>query len=427
MTMSESAVVTAVPPRRPAVATDAHPPLDRVRYGTGYDVDIAGVRRYRLDRVRAQLLASDCGACVLGDPVNIRYATDSTNMQLWIAHNAERYLFVTADGPVILFDFHGSEHLCDGLGTVDEIRPAIGVYYYGAGEHLREAAAAWALEMDVLLREHAGGNRRLGVDRVHPYAAFELARLGIEVVDFQGPIEHARLIKSAAEVGCMRAAIAACQAGMRRMHESAHPGMTENELWSLLHQTNIELGGEWIETRLLTSGERTNPWMQECGFRVLNRGDMVSYDTDLIGPYGYCADLSRSFVVDARPSRDQSNLFAIARHQIEYNIDALSPGRSFREWAMACDTLPEGYRHGRYGVLAHGVGLCDEQPRIPYPDQFDQRGPEGVFEPGMTVCVESYVGADDGGEGVKLEQQVLITDSGIEVLSDLPLELATTA
>ena len=74
---------------------------------------------------------------------------------------------------------------------------------------------------------------------------------------------------------------------------SLEPGITENKLWSILHQTNIEMGGEWIETRLLTSGQRTNPWFQECSNRVIQKGDLVSFDTDLIGPNGYCSDTRR--------------------------------------------------------------------------------------------------------------------------------------
>ena len=220
----------------------------------------------------------------------------------------------------------------------------------------------------------------------------------------------------------MRVAIDACQEGMRRMHEHARPGMTENEVWAMLHAANIVRGGEWIETRLLASGPRTNPWFQECGHRVIESGDLVSYDTDLIGPYGYCADLSRSFVCGARPTKAQRSLYAIALEQIRFNSSLLRPGLSFDDFARQSFVLPEGYRRGHYSCIAHGIGLCDEHPLIPYPEDADRGASDGEFEPGMTVCVESYVGADDGGEGVKLEQQVLITQSGAELLSDFPLD-----
>ena len=83
--------------------------------------------------------------------------------------------------------------------------------------------------------------------------------------------------------------------------------------------------------------------------------------------------------------------------------------------------MPERYYARRYGSVIHGVGLCDEWPRIGYADQAAQSH-EGVLEPGMTLCVESYVGAEDGVEGVKLEEQILITDTGVARLSTFPYE-----
>ncbi len=88
------------------------------------EVDLKAMRAYRLDRVRAELRRRDYAAVVLYDPINIRYATDSSNMQVWILHNAARYALVPTDGPVVLFDFHGCAHLSDGLGTVDVVRQA---------------------------------------------------------------------------------------------------------------------------------------------------------------------------------------------------------------------------------------------------------------------------------------------------------------
>src|SRR5258708_23149771 len=96
-------------------------------------------------------------------------------------------------------------------------------------------------------------------------------------------MQHARLIKSLDEITAMREAVAACEEGLRRMQASLRPGITANRLWSILHQANIELGGEWLETRLLSSGPRTNPWDQACGERVIEQGELVSLSTDRLG------------------------------------------------------------------------------------------------------------------------------------------------
>ena len=386
-------------------------------------IDMDAVRAYRLARVRAELVKRNIPGALLTDPLNVRYATDSTNMQVWLLHNAARYVFVPAYGPVVLFDFHNSEHRSLGLNTVDEVRLGTGIYYFASGPALVERAGRWAQEIDDLLRRCGGDNRRLGLDRANPVAVAALQALGIEVCDGTEVMEHARRIKSAGEIQCMRASIAVCETAIHEMRTRLAPGMTENALWSILHQVNIARGGEWIETRLLTSGPKTNPWFQESGFRVIENGDLVSFDTDLIGPFGYCADISRTFLCgDGTGSDEQRRLYALAREHLAFNTDVLKPGMTFKEFAEKSFALPEEFQANRYSVIAHGVGLCDEYPHIAYAEDIADQGYDGVIEPGMTLCLESYIGADGGREGAKLEQQVLVTDTGIEALSTFPFE-----
>jgi Xaa-Pro dipeptidase len=237
-------------------------------------------------------------------------------------------------------------------------------------------------------------------------------------------LEQARSIKSADEIACMRASIAACEAGMAKMHKELTPGMSENELWSHLHQVNIARGGEWIETRLLSSGSRTNPWFQESSDRAIQAGELVSFDTDLIGPHGYCADISRTFFCGpGRPSAEQKRLYGMAYEQIHTNLDLLRPGIGFCEFAEKSFRLPPRFAPNRYSVIFHGVGLCDEYPASLYVEDYEAgAGYDGLIEPGMTLCIESYIGEVGGAQGVKLEQQVLITESGYELLSRFPFE-----
>jgi len=386
-------------------------------------IDMLALRAYRLGRVRDQLRRLDYAGALLFDPINIRYATGSRNMAVWTLHNAARYCFVPTEGPIVLFDFHNCAHLSDGLETIDEVRPTTSWYYFPAGPRVAERARRWAAEVADLVRSHGGGNRRLAPDHCDPQGAAALAAEGIELQDGQEVLELARHIKSAEELACMTAAIAVCETGMARMREALEPGMTENELWAILHHTNIAMGGEWIETRLLASGERTNPWFQESGDRVIRPGDLVSYDTDLIGPFGYCADISRAhFCGPGRPSDEQRRLYRLAWEQIHHNMDLLKPGLTFRELAEKAYTMPERCRPNRYSSLLHGVGLCDEYPRCAHLDDMARSGYDSVLEPGQTLCVESYMGEVGGREGVKLEQQVLITETGTELLSTFPVE-----
>ncbi|MEJ7697203.1 MAG: Xaa-Pro peptidase family protein [Candidatus Limnocylindrales bacterium] len=280
-----------------------------------------------------------------------------------------------------------------------------------AAQHARERAAVWAAEIADVVTAHGGGSRRLAVDRINPEGVDALTALGIVLTDGEAVMERARTVKSPDELRAMRRAIAACEAAMRVMEAELRPGMTENDLWAILHAENIRRGGEWIETRLLTSGPRTNPWFQECSARVIEAGDLVAFDTDLIGPYGYCCDISRTWLAGTgRPTDEQRALYAIAQEQIDANTEILRAGRTFRELASSAMTLGPDYLPNRYSNLYHGVGLCDEYPSVPYFEDWDSAGYDGVLEAGTVVSVESYVGRLGGREGVKLEEQVLITE-----------------
>ncbi len=389
----------------------------------GHPVDLKALRAYRLARVRAGLKARDYAAILLYDPVNIRYATDTSNMQVWTLHNPVRYAFVPAEGPVVLFEFGSCAHLAEGFETVDEVRPAIAWYFFAAGPEVDERAGKWAAEIADLLGTHGGRNRRLAVDRLDPPGAAALAALGVSLHDGQAVMELARAIKSADEIDAIRAAIAACETGMAEMQAALRPGITENELWAHLHRANIATGGEWIETRLLSSGPRTNPWYRESSDRVIEAGDIVAFDTDLIGRYGYCVDISRAWLCgDGRPSDAQRRLYAAAHELVRRNMARIRPGMSFREITERCGDLPEAYVERRYTCLAHGVGMCDEYPRIDYPQYSGRAGYDGVLEENMTICVEAYIGEVGGAEGVKLEEQVLVTADGVTPLSTYAFE-----
>jgi Xaa-Pro aminopeptidase len=136
-----------------------------------------------------------------------------------------------------------------------------------------------------------------------------------------------------------------------------------------------------------------------------------------------CADISRTWYCgDGQPSVEQRHLHAVAYEHIMKNMELLKPGVSFKELTQNGHRLPEQYRAQRYGVMMHGVGLCDEYPAIYYPEDYTEGAFDYVLEPGMTLCVEAYVGAVGMRDGVKLEEQVLITETGYENLTLCPFD-----
>ncbi|MBM3599492.1 MAG: aminopeptidase P family protein [Alphaproteobacteria bacterium] len=386
-------------------------------------IDQHALRAYRLGRLRAELARRDYAGALLSDPINIRYATGSRNMAVWTLHAPGRYAFVATDGPVVLFEFTSSRHLSDGLETLTDIRPSTPWFYFLAGPRSAEKAGLWAEEVASLVERHGGGNRRLAIDRCEPMGSARLVARGIELFDAQEAIELAGAIKSTEEIAALQLSMDVCDIAIDRIRQEIRPGLTENQLWAVLHDTNIAHDGEWVECRLLSSGPRTNPWFQECGNRVIKAGELVSFDTDMVGPCGYLADISRSYVCPGRPPSDeQRRLYGLAQSQVLHNMALLKPGLGFREFSERCWPVPEEYVPNRYMMMVHGVGLVDEYPSLAYVEDFPAWGYDGRFEENMVVSVESYIGARGGREGIKLEQQVLITAKGAVPFSRAPLE-----
>ena len=383
------------------------------------EIDFDKLRSYRLDRVRNELKKNNIEACILFDPVNVRYALDTVNMSVYNMHNLTRYCFIPVDGPTILYEYFNCEILSKGLDLIDEIRPAITWDYFSNGDQSELQLKKWVNEVNDLSNSYFK-SKKIAIDVINGPAVNELNKKGIKVLEAKKILEQARVIKSSEEIKCMRAALDVADIGIIKMRDYLKSGITEDELWSILHKTNIENGGEWIECRILSSGSRTNPWMQESSNKIIQDGEIVSFDTDMVGPYGYCADISRAFVCGNKFNENQKKLYQTAVEQIDYNSRLIKDGLTFKEFTEKAWILPEKYYGNRYSVMLHGIGLCDEWPAIRYPTDGGERG--GTFQKNMTITLESYIGEVGGNEGVKLEQQYLVGENGLELMSHHPLE-----
>ena len=162
------------------------------------------------------------------------------------------------------------------------------------------------------LMKHSPENNRLAIDVSDP--------VGIQMLLKQFNVEllnakiywAARSIKSEDELICMKASLETAEKGMA--HENKlQAGMTEEELWSYMHKTNIENGGSGFETRLLVSGPRTN-LLQECSNRVIEPGDLVAFDTDVVGPYVYCADILEHLLREANSMKSKEGFISLPYH-----------------------------------------------------------------------------------------------------------------
>ena len=392
--------------------------------------DLQAMRRYRWERLTQHVVARGHGGLLMFDPLNIRYATDSTNMQLWNTHNPFRAVLLCADGYMVIWDYKNSPFLSKFNPLVREQRSGADLFYFDRGDKIDVAADVFANEVRILLQEHAPGLTRLAVDKIMLHGLRALEAQGLEIMEGEEVTEKARSVKGPDEIRAMRCASHACETAVRAMEDFARAevprgGVSEDDIWAVLHAENIRRGGEWIETRLLASGPRTNPWFQECGPRITRNNEIISFDTDLVGSYGICVDISRSWWIgDCNPPPDMIYAMQHALDHIQTNMELLRPGLTIGELIANCHRLDDRFQAQKYGCFMHGVGLCDEWPLVAYPDQAVPGAFDYALEPGMVLCVEALVGEVGGSFSIKLEDQVLITEEGFENLTTYPFDAA---
>ena len=426
------------PASKPATRPDGTPDDDdRIETGptkrafeewaaAGLEVpDLAVLPAHRHARLTRAIAERDIGGILLFDPLNIRYATDAPNMQLWNTHNPFRAILLCADGHMVLFEYSGKSFafLSSFNPLVREVRGGASMFYFSTGDRPDEAAHDFVAQVDEIMRAHAGRNRRLAVDKIMLSGYHALQHAGFEVLEGEEITEKTRAIKGAEEIKAMRCSMHSCEQAVAEMEAVCRPGLTETEVWAELHRGNIKRGGEWIETRLLASGPRTNPWFQECGPRVIQNNEIVAFDTDLVGVYGLCTDISRTwFIGDGEPTAEMRRLFRVAHDHIMENMALLGPGVPFRDLVFKGHQLPQEFVAGQYSCRMHGVGLCDEWPSIKYPQDYREGAFDHVCEPGMMLCVEACVQTEGGDFAIKLEDQVLVTETGYENLTKYPFD-----
>ena len=390
--------------------------------------NLEAMREFRWRRLTRALVDRDVGGLLLFDPLNIRYATDTTNMQLWNSHNPFRAVLVCADGHMVIWEYKEAPFLVTFNPLIREIRSGASFFYAVTGDKGGASASSFAGQVDEVMRAHAGANRRLAVDKIMVAGLRALERIGFEVLEGEEITERTRAIKGPDEILAMRCAHHACEAAIAEMEaftrENVPKGnVSEDDIWAELHKGNIRRGGEWIETRLLASGPRTNPWFQECGPRIVQPEEIVAFDTDLIGAYGICIDISRSWWVgETRPSNAMISAMNHGLDHIRDHQARLKPGVTIKELCFGGHRLEDQYWKQKYSCKMHGVGLCDEWPFVPYPDGWVDGAFEVALEPGMVLCTEALVSPEGGDFSIKLEDQVLITETGCENLTTYPFD-----
>ena len=372
----------------------------------------------RLARLRKTMIAMEVPVLLVLDSINILYATGASNMTVFSTRTPARYLLLFAEGPAVLFDYFGCEHLAEHLPTIDRILPATGLCYVSSNAQVEANSAWFARQIDSLIRDQLGAQKELAVDRFPLSAINALTRLGYRLNDADAVFANARRRKLDVEIEYMFEAMARVENAVDQFCASIEPGKTEAEVWATFHQHLIAGEGQYVSTRLMQSGPNTFPYFQQCGARELQQGDLVCLDTDCLGFHGYAVDFSRTFLCgDTRPTAQQVTLYQRAQEQLDHNVSLIQAGAEYAEIADKAWAVPVEHEDSRYYCIAHGLGMSGEFPNIPHGSKDSDYPLSGAVEANSVLCVESYIGSKSSGQGVKLEQQLLVTEQGTQIMS----------
>ncbi|OYN94370.1 aminopeptidase [Enemella evansiae] len=394
--------------------------------GVDYEhrVDFDRLRNYRLGRAREALESSECGAFLLFDFYNIRYTT-----QTWIGgalgDKMIRYALLMRDAEPILWDFGSAvkhhQLYSDWLPTENH-RPGF-LGFKGAVAPEPTGLMRTAIEeIRSLLNERGLADAPVGVDLVEPPFLFEMQRQGLRVVDAQQHMLDARVIKSADEIMLLNQAAAMVDGVYQDIVEALKPGVRENEIVALANKRLYEYGSDQVEAINAISGERCNPHPHNFTDRIIRPGDQAFFD--IIHSFnGYRTCYYRTFGVGwaTEPQRDA---YKQAREWMDRALDAIRPGVGSDQVAAV---LPKATDFGfenelaAFGLqFAHGLGLgLHERPIISRLNSFAD---PVELRPGMVFAMETYCPASDGISAARIEEEVVVTDYGTEVLTRFPAQ-----
>jgi Xaa-Pro dipeptidase len=386
-------------------------------------VDFARLRRYRLERAMRAMEQAGLGALLVFDNNNIRYLT-SVAIGEWTRDKLCRYALYTRTGELVLWDF-GSAAVHHQL-YCPWLKPENCIASYttmrGAAPPASGLTPKQVAEIKDRLRQAGVKDEPVGVDFAEVSTFFELQEQQIDIRDGQQVMLDARQIKSPDEIALLSTAAAMVDGTYTDIAEALKPGVRENEIVALANQRLYEMGSDDVESVNAVSGERCNPHPHNFSDRMIRPGEQAFFD--IMHSYnGYRTCYYRCFVV-GRASQPQKDAYTRAREWIDAAIEMIKPGVSTDQVARLWPTAQEiGLPDERtaFGLLfGHGLGLAlHERPIISRLTSLD--APMEIKE-GMVFALETYCPATDGQSAARIEEEVVVGPSGVEILTRFPAQ-----
>jgi Xaa-Pro aminopeptidase len=355
----------------------------------------------------------DVEACVLFNEPNVRYATGATAMPVYALSAFARCAVVPQDGTPILFEHPNSMHR--SAERTPDVRPMHAWEFF---DDPAAEAGAWADETIEALRELGVRGDVVAIDRVGTPAYLALGDRGISVRDSAPVTQEARRVKTTGELALFDLNAPLVSEMLRTVEGAIAPGVSEREILAEMARAMLRGGGEYLATNTVCSGPNTNPWRAEATDRRLELGDLVYVDTDTVGIEGCFFCVSRAFSV-GKPTPSQRATYAAAHEWVTATKELIRPGITCGELGMRTPAIPERFVDQRYECMVHGIGLEEENPSVCHP-QDAQSNPGTLLEPGTALVVECYMGKVGGDHGVKLGDQIIVTEDGCRTVVPYP-------
>jgi Xaa-Pro aminopeptidase len=386
-------------------------------------IDFDRLRRERLARAQEQLKASDVAAFLCFDMNNIRYIT-STTIGEWARDKLARFCLLFRDEPPILWDFGSaaaSHRLHAPWNTADNWRAGVSTMR-GAMTPQTGIAESVGAKVAHELRIRGLLDEPIGADVIELPVLMALQSEGITVVDAQQHLQNARMIKTEDEINLLNTSAMMVDAAYDLLYEHLRPGVRENDLVALVTKRLIELGSDQVEAVNAISGERCAPHPHIYSDRVIRPGDQAFFDI-IQSFHGYRTCYYRTFCVGTA-TQAQREAYKICRDYLDAAIDLVKPGTTTREIAEVWPKAPEfGFANEEEAFalqFGHGIGLSNwEKPVI---SRLVSLGEEFTLEPGMVFALETYWPASDGYSAARIEEEVVVTPTGHQVITRFPAD-----
>lgn len=370
-------------------------------------VDMARMRRERKERARKLMKKHGFDALLLYDAANIRYVSSTV---AGISAQGSRFCLLPGDKEPIVWEIG-----CDAERELQCAPWLNGRVHHAIPLRFAPAVVAkeWARNLKGVLKEEGLNNPLVGVDALTPKMTQALESAGIRFADAGHVLLEARKIKTQDEIECCRQSIALAEPCFDVAQRMMRPGVRERDVQAEMSLIMNRYGAEGLA--VIASGDHTNPyWRRTLNDRAFRPGDLVIMDR-IHTLNGYPSDYVRTFLVGDRATAKQRELHKRCYDYLYSAIDIVKPGVTTVEIA---EKLHEAEDYSEFTLqFGHGIGLAVHEP--PYITLMSKHDPE-VIEADMVLAIETFVG--EGKQGVRLEENLLVTETGYEILSLYPYD-----